>query len=408
MKLRRNSDGPLAPPSDLRVIQSAGRVAAVQASLALATVLLVVGAVVFAVDVRVQDRQIRNQLEIVAATADDVTDPPPGMELVMRTSNGQVSASQGGQPGIKLLSGPTGFTEIGADDDNFRALVMDRSEGRVVAMLDLAPFHAGRSRLLLSLGFAELAGILASIAVVVLFTRRSVRPLAQALALQRRFVADASHELRAPLTVLHTRAQMLARHTGGHDTDKIRQEANALAADTRVLGDIVDDLLASATMTTGVGPHDRIDMTSVASSVRDSMAAYAETIGVTVRCDTEGTAEVVGSEAALRRALTSLVDNALAHEHTGGTVELRVRREPRYVHVAVIDDGPGIDQETLSTLFSRFAHGDAHTARGSRKPYGIGLALVREIAQAHGGDISVESIRGKGSTFTLTLPSAVD
>jgi signal transduction histidine kinase len=138
------------------------------------------------------------------------------------------------------------------------------------------------------------------------------------------------------------------------------------------------------------------------------MAAHAESVGVTVRCAADGTAEVVGSEAALRRALTSLVDNALAHEHAGGTIELRVRRDPRHVSVAVIDDGVGIDAETQSTLFTRFAHGDAHSGPGGREPYGIGLALVREVAHAHGGDISVESTPGHGATFTLTLPAASD
>ena len=406
MKLRRDRDGPQAPPGDLSVVKRAGRIAAVQASVALAGVLLVVGAVVFAVYVRVQDRQMRSQLETVAATADDVTDPPPGMELVMRTNDGHVSASDGGQPGIELLSGSPGFVDVGADDDQFRALVIDRSEGRVVAMLNLAPFHAGRNRLLLSLGFAELAGILASIAVVLLFTRRSVQPLAQALALQRRFIADASHELRAPLTVLHTRAQMLARHASDRDAHEIRREADALVADTRVLGDIVEDLLASATMSSGAVRRDRIDLAAMTSEVRDSMSAYAESVGVTLRCDTEGPAEMVGSEVALRRAVTSLVDNALAHEHRGGTVDLRVRRDGRNLSVAVIDDGIGIDPETMSTLFARFAHGDAHA--GGRPSYGIGLALVREIAQAHGGDISVESTPGRGTTFTLTLPAAVD
>jgi signal transduction histidine kinase len=408
MKLQRPAGNPTTPPSDLTVVQRAGRIVAVQASVALAAVLLVVGAVVFAVDVRVQDRQMKRQLETVAVTADDVTDPPPGMELVMRTNDGKVSTSDGGRPGVELLSGPTGFTDVGAGDDHFRAMVMDRPEGRVVAMLDLGPYHAGRNRLLLALGFAELAGILASVAVVVLFTRRSVRPLAQALDMQRRFVADASHELRTPLTVLHTRAQMLARHAGATDAQKVQQDADALVADTRVLGDIVDDLLASATMTAGATPRDRVDLAAVAASVRGTMAAYAESTGVTLRFDAEEAAEVIGSEAALRRALTSLVDNALAHEHAGGTIELRVRRDADQVRVAVVDDGVGIDPETMSTLFTRFAHGSAHTGRAGREPYGIGLALVREIAQAHGGDILVESTSGQGVTFTLAVPAAPD
>ena len=381
-----------------------------QASSALAAVLLLVGAVVFIVDMRVQDHRISAQLETVAAAADDVNDPPPGMELVLRDNNGRVSASDGGLPGVELLLGPAGFADLHEGDNEFRALVMDRREGRVVAMLDLAPYHDGRNRLLLSLGFAELAGILASIAVVVLLTRRSVRPLVQALALQRRFVADASHELRAPLTVLHTRAQMLARRTGAGDARALRQDAEALVADTRTLGDIVEDLLASATMTAGASPRDRVDLAAVASAVRDSMASYAESLGVTVRfeCDQADNKsfEVVGSEAALRRALTSLVDNALAHEHDGGTIELRVRRAGKQVSVAVADDGVGIDPQTFPTLFARFSHGDEHTSRAGREAHGIGLALVSEIAQAHNGDIAVKSTPGHGATFTLTIPAA--
>ncbi|MGX9790728.1 sensor histidine kinase [Mycobacterium sp. MMS18-G62] len=392
------------------MVKRAGRIAAIQASLALAAVLLVVGAVVFAVDVRVQDRQINTQLETVAATADDVNDPPPGMELVLRENNGTVSTSDGGQPGVPLLSGPTGFADVNAGGEELRALVVDRAEGRVVALLDLRPYRAGRNRLLMALGLAELAGILASIAVVVLFTRRSVRPLAQALALQRRFVADASHELRAPLTILHTRAQLLAHHAGRGDTDELHRDAEALVADTRVLGDIVDDLLASASMTSNTASPDRVDVASLAATVRDSMTPYAESLGVSIHCEcdeADGSAfEVLGSTAALRRALTALVDNALAHEHHGGTITLRVCLDGRTVNVIVTDDGTGIDPETMSTLFDRFSHGVDHTGRPDRAPHGIGLALVREIAHAHGGEITVASALGQGATFTLALPAA--
>ena len=153
---------------------------------------------------RAQDRQISARLQSLAETADDAYDPPPDMELALRESDGRISTSDGGEPGVALLNGPPGFAEIRAEGRRYRVLVMDRPEGRLVAMTELGPYEAARNRLLMALGFAELAGILASIAVVVLFTKRSVRPLAQALALQRRFVADASHELRAPLTVLHT------------------------------------------------------------------------------------------------------------------------------------------------------------------------------------------------------------
>ncbi|WP_286198915.1 HAMP domain-containing sensor histidine kinase [Mycobacterium sp. ELW1] len=302
-------------------MRRAGRIAAIQASVALALVLLVVGGVVFMVYVRAQNRQIDAELRTLAMSADDAGDPPPDMELALRENDGEVSASDGGQPGVALLAGPAGFGDLRAEGRHYRTFVVDRPEGRVVAMMDLAPYHAGRNRLLMSVAFAELAGILASIAVVVLFTRRSVRPLAQALALQRRFVADASHELRAPLTVLHTRAQMLAQRAGTADAQVIRADADALVADTRALSDIVDDLLASATMTAGETPRDRVDLASVAADVHHSLAPYADALGVSLRYEkpsSTGLYEIIGSSAALRRALTALVDNALSHEHSGG------------------------------------------------------------------------------------------
>lgn len=395
------------PAGDLSTVRRAGRIVAIQTSVALAAVLLLVGGIIAALYVRTQDTQIREQLNTVAMSADDVDDPPPGMELALRDNDGRVSFSDGGKAGVPLLSGSTGLYEVRDRDRHYQALVTDREEGRVVAMLDLSPYRTGRARLLSSLALAELAGIAASILVVALFTRRSVRPLAQALALQRRFVADASHELRAPLTVLQTRAQLLARRVANGDLEGAQRDADALVDDTRVLNGIVDDLLASATMAAGKPDGTRVDMAAVMSSVCDSMSAHAESLGVTLSCQATGESlDVIGSETALRRALTALVDNALGHEHDGGTVRLTVRRDAQSVVVAVADDGVGIDEATMATLFNRFARGGAHTTRADRDSYGIGLSLVREIVHAHGGDVRVSSKLGEGATFSVTLPAA--
>ncbi|GLP76719.1 two-component sensor histidine kinase [Mycobacterium antarcticum] len=397
--------------SDLAVVRRAGRIAAIQASLALAAVLLVVGAVVFLVDLRVQDQQIADQLTSVASTADDATDPPPGMQLVVRDLTGNVQASDGGIPVADLLARPPGFSEAQIGDEKYRVLVADKPDGRVVAMLALESYEEGRRRLLLSLGAAELAGILASVAVVVLLTRRSIRPLTDALALQRRFVADASHELRAPLTVLHTRIQLLSRRFDDDDPGEAKEQIDALAADTRALGEVIEDLLASATMANNGVARDRVDVTAVAEAVRDSMAEHADAAGVGLSVNRRGgtsaaDAVVLGSRAALRRALTALVDNALAHEHRGGTIVIGVERRAGDVVIDVTDDGVGVHPDAVASLFTRFAHGQSHTASEGRQRYGIGLALVREIALAHGGDVAVEPTPGGGATFTLTLPAA--
>lgn len=397
---------PGAPSADLRRVHRAGRTAAMQAAAALALVLLIVGGVGLAVDVRVQNRQIDGQLVSVATTADDVTDPPPGMILAIRNANGGMSASAHADEATQLLSGPDGFADVEIDGRDQRAYVVDTARGRIAAVLDLQPYRASRSRLLVSLGIAELVGILASVAVVTMLTRRSIRPLSQALALQRRFVADASHELRAPLTVLHTRAQLLARRPDVCASPELAAQIAALVSDTRALGEVVEDLLASAAMSEGAVPREQVDLAEVAARVTNDFAALAEGSGVTLHTDiaTEtAPIEILGSAPALRRALGALVDNALSHQRPGGTVTVRPYRNDTSVGIDVRDDGVGVDPATIDRLFERFAHGD-HAGGGQR--YGIGLALVREIAQAHGGDVSVTPTPGGGATFTLTFPRA--
>jgi signal transduction histidine kinase len=115
---------------------------------------------------------------------------------------------------------------------------------------------------------------------------------------------------------------------------------------------------------------------------------------------------VLGSGAALRRAVTSLVDNALAHEHPGGAIVIYLGRRGADVLIEVRDDGVGVHPDAMDTLFTRFSHGQSHTATAGRQRYGIGLALVREIALAHRGEIALTPTVGGGATFRLTLPAA--
>lgn len=399
------------PAADFSLVRRAGRTAALQASAALALLLVLVGSVIAVVDVREQNIDISDQLTYVAETADDAHDPPPGMELAIRDNDGRVSTSRRGEAGLPLLAGPSGFTEIHHGERTYRALVADLPKWRLVALIDMAPIRADQQRLWVALGFAALVGIVGAAAVVAFVASRSARPLAQALARQRRFVTDASHELRAPLTVLHTRAQVLARRLDAGNLTAAATDAGALVADTRVLADIVDGLLASASLAEVGSEMTRVDLSAVAHSVCVRMTTYAESIGVVINCEGHadhnlGSLDVLGSEVSLERALTALVDNALSHEKIGGTVDLRVWRDGQQVIAAVADDGEGIDKAVLPHVFDRFSRGEGHTTRAGRPSYGIGLSLVREIVQSHGGDIRVSSTLGQGATFTVSLPAA--
>jgi len=392
---------------DEALLRRTGRVAALQSALALGVVLLLVGTVAYFLDVHAQAQEISGQLSAVIASTDDVTDAPPGMALAIREPSGAVAVSDRAPAATaRLLSGQPGFSSVRSHDVEYRGLVADRGGRRIAALLDITPWETGRQRLLLALVIAEIAGVAAAAGVVVMLSRRSIRPLGAALALQRRFVADASHELRAPLTVLHTRAQLLARRAEKHDVDPaLREQLNGLVTDTRALGDVVEDLLLSASLDSDAGGREPVDLRVLCQHVRDSVAAHAESLQLRLDLDSDDGHDltVTGSSTALRRALLALLDNAIAHESPGGQVTLRVTREADTVSVAVADTGVGLDVLTVQHLFTRFAHGDGHTA-GVRH-YGIGLALVKEIVEAHHGEIVVDGAPERGATFTLQLPA---
>jgi signal transduction histidine kinase len=284
----------------------------------------------------------------------------------------------------------------------------DRDIGRVSAVYDLSPGELEERRLLLSLAVAGLVGVVGAAAVGAVIGRKAVRPLGEAIALQRRFVADASHELRTPLTVLATRAQLLRRHLKGTAGPEQDAELDRLVRDASTLGEVVTDLLLAAELQRWPHRADLVDVAALAGEVSESLRLLAAERGVdlssTLR-DPDGSPVplVRGIEAALRRAVTSLVDNAIAHTAPGGHVVVGVRRDAGAVLVGVVDDGEGLDPKEAGRLVARFHRG---TSGEPGRRFGLGLALVDEVARAHHGTLVIDGEPGAGAAFTLRLPAA--
>jgi signal transduction histidine kinase len=237
-----------------------------------------------------------------------------------------------------------------------------------------------------------------------LIARRATRPIGDALRVQRNFVSDASHELRTPLTVLSARVQQLERVI---DEPARRERVLAdLRRDTRSLSDIVDDLLVSATLRDEDAAGGRAELGDALDWATDAMQLLADRRAVTVDVE-RAEALVALSTTALRRCLTVLVDNAIAHSSAGDVVRVRVRTDRRNVTIDVSDSGPGISGIAPERVFERFAHGTPTTIDPShRTGFGIGLALVEEIVVLHHGRVWVESTSPEGTTFSLRIPLA--
>jgi len=228
------------------------------------------------------------------------------------------------------------------------------------------------------------------------------RQLEGALQSQRRFVADASHELRTPLTTVRGNIELLRR------VPPIAAEERAeILVDTTEEVDrlirLVNQLLVLARADAGQTlRRDPIPLRALIEDVRRQVKLLAPR--TEMRCESPTDVVVQGDRDALKQVLLILVDNALVHTPAGTAITLAAGVAGEHVTLSVRDNGPGIAAEALPHIFERFYRGQAsRTGRSA----GLGLSIARELVEAQGGTITVESQPSQGSVFTVTLPAAM-
>ncbi|MDP9988023.1 signal transduction histidine kinase [Arthrobacter oryzae] len=251
---------------------------------------------------------------------------------------------------------------------------------------------------------AGLAGVVLAGVVGWLSARSAIRPLGEALARQRRFVQDASHELRTPLAILDTRIQLAQRKAEPASESslalaKIREDASTLTG-------IVNELLLAATASAPVPVLEPVDVALAAESAAGSLQDLARQQGVRLTFDGGGPALVRIDPSSFRRAVLALADNALGHTPAGGSITITASAEGSRALVRVTDTGSGISGVDPDRIFDRFVRAGGPAGSEGRRSFGIGLALVREIASAAGGTVKVARTGPDGTTMELSLPLA--
>jgi signal transduction histidine kinase len=210
----------------------------------------------------------------------------------------------------------------------------------------------------------------------------------------RRFLADASHELRTPIAALQASAETLLREQPQRP-ERDRLEA-ALAADAARLGRLVDDLLGLARLEAGPRPE-TITLAALATNAIEEARTRSPRTKLTLSVGSDATVE--GDADALARVFRNLLDNSLAAIPAEGEVHVQVGRRDSHVEAQVSDTGPGIPETERERIFERFVRLDPKLP-GS----GLGLAIARRIARQHGGDLTCDPSKD-GASFTLKLPS---
>lgn len=250
-------------------------------------------------------------------------------------------------------------------------------------------------------GGLALAGLAALVSWIT--AGRAIRPVQAAWERQREFVANASHELRAPLSLIQLSAELASRPDTPPDE---RQElAGDVLREARHMARLVSDLLLLSRADAGRLPVrlEAVPVQRVLDSLAGEWGRACAGRGVTFEAPpTEAVARA--DESYLRQALLAVLDNALRYTPAGGRISVRVASRERRVEVAVSDSGPGIPAQHLPRVFERFYQVDA--ARGDKAHAGLGLSIVRTLIEAMGGAVRLDSPAGGGLTVTLALPEA--
>ncbi len=221
-----------------------------------------------------------------------------------------------------------------------------------------------------------------------------------ALDRQREFIADASHELRTPLTSILANLELLEAELQGEDAEI----AGAALRSSRRMRRLVGDLLLLARADAGrPSAREPVDLGAVAREAAGEAMPMATSHELTLEVEDESGALVLdGSPDELHRLVLNLIQNALMHTPPGTAIAVGVRRKADSLVVEVSDDGPGIPPELRPRIFERFVRGTGDRASGGS---GLGLSIVRAVAESNGGTVELSDSDSGGARFTVRLPS---
>lgn len=246
-----------------------------------------------------------------------------------------------------------------------------------------------------------IAGILLSLLIVSLLSKKAVQPFIRNEQKQKRFITDASHELKAPLAVISANMDVLALKD--HDNPWINGTRNQVASMRTLVEDMV--YLSRADETDRPMELKNLDLKDIVLEAAEPYQAMAEFQNKTFRCEAEKNLPVTGDEAALQRAVSILCDNAVKYTPEGGTIHLRAYPDGR--NAVIETDNPPVQtltEENCNRLFDRFYRMDEARSRDKQSGYGIGLSIAQAVIDRHGGSVIARMTSENTLLIRLMIP----
>lgn len=271
-----------------------------------------------------------------------------------------------------------------------------------VAVADQLELEDQYANLILAFGAAALGALVLFAAGGSFLTRKSIEPVQRTMDYMRRFMADAAHELRTPLAVVRSRAEVAI--AAGNGDGREREALVAIEREAARLGKIVEDLLLLARTDAGgwAVTMKRIFLDDVVSDAVSAASALAAHDDVTLSLDAFEEAPIDGDEALVRQLAMILLDNAIKFTPAGGSVTVSVTHSTQGTSLLVADTGIGIPSEQMAHIFERFYRADEARARGEGA--GLGLSIAQWIADVHHARITFSSEAGRGTVAEVRFP----
>jgi len=303
-----------------------------------------------------------------------------------------------------------GYRDLDAPDGRELRIYAERFTGTTgvpyiaAVVADRIELEDEYASLIKTFGAAALAALLLVAGGGYILVRKSTAPIERSMDQMRRFMADAAHELRTPITILRTRAEVALAQE--RQTARDAATFQAIEREAARVGGIVGDLLTLARADSGERPVARepLYLDDLAAGAVDAVRALATSKGLTLEVGAFEEARITGDGALVRQLLLIVLDNAIKFTPAGGHVRLNVSVEDGRAAVVVSDTGIGIPADQLPHVFERFYRGDP--ARREADGTGLGLAIARWIADAHGARIGIESAPGTGTRVAIHFPVA--
>ena len=279
--------------------------------------------------------------------------------------------------------------------DNMSYMISVRSGYTLVAFIDNTIIDASMKMLLRNVLIVGGAAIVVLFFVSIVLSKKIIRPLEENDKQQKQFISDAGHELKTPVAVISTNAELLSRELGENEW-----LANIQYENER-MGDLVKQLLDLSKAENTETPMEIVDFSRVITGEVLAFESFAFDQGKMIQSDIDEGIHVVGNQIQLTQLISILLDNAVRHG-TGSEIELSLKRQGHSAVFNIVNDGDEIPPEKLEHLFDRFYRVDE--ARNSESHhYGLGLSIAKAVVEKHGGSIVVSSRNGR-VRFTVSIP----